>query len=229
MLSVYAVMLFPDDMVKARGFASFALAKAMDPASAAAIGTKGLTGIANEATLFAPFLSEMRERRYAGDAIGATVAALFSLVVENPKTASWNHAVRIASETATGANAELPTSEPSIRNYLQRFAPVLHLWGAWRIRGARWLGDPTVGYSHEDDVSMFLCEAEGLLEQLRRWDSDKATQSEYLKADFFRVAEGWRPPKPRPDWPLTGGVPGRRLAPDVPRPSRRGRPARYSI
>jgi len=237
MLSVYAVMRFPRDIAKASALASWAICMNLNEASAAAIGPARLASIASEGARFAPWLKEMRENEYAGGAAGEVVKELLTLLAEEPKTASLDNALDIATAVASKARGETQTqmavSKSSLRHYLSEFGPALHLWGAWRVRGARWLGDPSAGYSHEDDFEMFLCESECLLEILKQWDSKNKKRSDYLKVDFFRVAEDWRPPARRLGWPMTGVIPkitiDRVKMPDLPTLKKRGRPAAKSI
>jgi len=86
-----------------------------------------------------------------------------------------------------------------------------------------------VGYSIPDDFAMFLCEAETLFEQLQKWNSTKATKSDYLADDAFHVAADWRSPQVLPGWPNTGGIRGLKIdeasLPEIANLKKSGRPA----
>ncbi len=232
--SLWAIMRFPNDLEKADAFAAWHIAAGLgaipdDPT----IGREELRDIARGAARFAPWYQEVRQNEIAGGAVGAVVTALAALLVGDPGLASWNHAIEITSANAASAalgNAPIAISEPTLRGYMREFAAVLHLWGAWRIRGSHWCADAAVGYSALDDYQMFLCEAEAILEELLRWDGQKPEKSRsgYLKANFFQVDPDWRPPRRRPGWPLTGVVPAIALdlanARNIPTLKKSGRP-----
>jgi hypothetical protein len=217
-MSVHAIMRFPGDMAKASAYASWRISMTMgDEPDGSALTAK----IRYEAAQFAPWHQERLESEYAGSQAGKVVTALLGLLIENRKTASLDQAVkavaaygaaqraRTAAEAAGKralAPAQKAVSEASLRKSLGEFAPVLHLWGAWGIRGARLVAYPSAGYSYEDDFEMFLDESEAILEALKKWDGEKKTRSVYLKADFFQVGEDWRPPVRRRGWPITGAV-----------------------
>jgi hypothetical protein len=242
--SVYSVMRFPRDLDKASAMSSWIIAGRLDGTTAAIIGSADLTAtIANGSARFAPWFKEKDDNEYAGYAVGAIVNSLLALRNENPKTASWDNAIDTVEAVASLARAKearasnkthLPVSKSSLRHYLKEFAPVLHLWGAWRIRGACLRAIREVGYSHKDDFEMFLCESETILEQLRSWDAQKHdnSRSDYLKADFFQVEDGWRPPVRKPGWPMTGIVRvsmfDRSRSPELPPVKGPGRPRKPS-
>jgi hypothetical protein len=232
LISIRAAMLFPNDMAKAENYAAWCLVKGSKgrASDVGAIGVDGLHKLALGALLHSP--GEADRKALAGAAVGAVVTALLALISDDPGLASWNSAVALASAHATKARGKtmLATSPQTLRNYMSEFALVLHLWGAWRIRGARWRDDPSVKYTLPDDVQMFLLESETILERLRKLDYQQrheSSRSHYLMADSFQVAPSWEPPSRLPGWPNTGCVPAitlDRMATDLPALRKSGRP-----
>lgn len=170
------------------------------------------------------------------------VKTLFALIGGDPNVASWKHAINLtelaAARDRVAAAARSADTKPrqkapavsraTLHKYLREFSPVLHLWGAWCIRGRRWNWDDSVGYSLPDDVDMFISESELLFRVLQRWDSAKTTRSKYLGGDVFRVAHDWRPPLSRRGWPRTGALPQLKIdevaVPEVANLKKSGRP-----
>jgi hypothetical protein len=240
--SLRAVMLFPSDMSKAEACAAWILMKACAGRkdAAAAIEERQIgRDLLRELSYMALNHSTAEAERNAmvGGAVGAIVVALLALRGENPDTAGLDQALDIASthasrSTPRGRKRAIPGGVSNLRSHLSEFASVAHIWGAWACRGHRWLTDESVDYSFQDDFGMFLAESEAILKELIRWDSDRheKARSKFLKADFFKVSEDWRPPKWRTGWPMTGVVPAftldRANAPHLPA-SRgpQGRPA----
>ncbi len=209
--SLRAIMLFPNDLTKAANCAAWMMVEGSRNRSdaIAAIGVERLHQLALGAAQHSE--AEAEDSAAAGGAAGAVVRALFAMIGGNPDVASWEHAIRMSEFIGARERAKtkksLAVSKATLRKYLAEFRTVLHLWGAWRIRGSRSLHDPSVGYLVPDDVRMFVAESELLLRQLRLWDASKTTRSTYLGGDFFRVADDWRPPLSRAGWPKTGVVP----------------------
>jgi hypothetical protein len=243
MTSLLGVMRFPNDLKKAAAYASCCLAAKMTPDKAVTIGIARILPILNRTAQALREESNRNER--AGTAAGEVVQVLWALISNYPGVASWHHATRLTEEAAVRAckeqtrrsaarrsphrRKETPAvSSTMLRKYLREFSPVLHLWGAWCIRGRRWNWDDSVGYSLPNDVAMFLCEAETLFEQLQKWDTAKSPRSEYLAIDAFHPANDWRPPQRLDGWPMTGGICGLKIdeasVPEIANLKKSGRP-----
>jgi hypothetical protein len=246
MTSLLGVMRFPNDLEKAAAYASWCLANKIKPNDAATIGIERILPILIGTARQVGWHEEWSHKVIAGTAAGEVVKTLFALIGGNPNVASWKHAIDLTERAAvrdrhksaaaapksadTKPRQKAPAvSSATLRKYLLEFSPVLHLWGAWCIRGRRWMWDDSVGYSLPDDVDMFISESELLFRVLQRWDSAKTTQSKYLGGDVFRVAHDWRPPLSRRGWPRTGTLPLLKIdevaVPEVANLKKSGRPA----
>ena len=235
--SLRAVMAFPNDMQKAASYAAWMLAKGSKGRSrdVQTIGVERLHSI-TIAMLDHPE-AEVKARIVGGCAAGEVTKVLFALINDDPAAASWNNAIQWTAThgARTRGRNQMAVSPASLRSEMAEFAPVLHLWGAWAIRGRRRRDDASVGYSLPDDVNMFLCEAEILLRELRKWNEGKSenARSRYLEANAFQVDPCWKPPRPRAGWPRTGIIPALKLQADAvrdPPPLRRpGRPRKNPV
>jgi hypothetical protein len=244
MASLLGVMRFPNDLEKAAAYASWCMAKgsAMKPDDAVTIGIARILPILTARVSH----EESKRNEIAGTAAGEVVKTLFALIGGDPNVASWKHAINLtelvgARDRADAARAadtkprqKAPAvSHATLRKYLREFSPVLHLWGAWCIRGRRWNWDDSVGYSLPNDVDMFISESELLFRVLQRWDSAKTTRSKYLGGDVFRVADDWRPPLSRRGWPMTGALPLLKIdevaVPEVADMKKSGRPREIPV
>jgi hypothetical protein len=114
-------------------------------------------------------------------------------------------AIRIVALQLTGSAAA--GERASFRLWLSEMRPVLHLWGAFAIRGWTFSADPTVGYSGMDDLSAFMGEAMTLRRELLRWrDGRRLTGQTLISDSMLGPWLGWTPFEPRAGWPLTGGL-----------------------
>src|SRR5262249_54488054 len=114
----------------------------------------------------------------------------------------------------------------TFRADLSEMRAVLHLWGAFALRGYRFLADPNVGYDGLDDLAAFMSEAMALRQQLCQWRDGRNKPDTLLAGDAFGPWIGWQPREPRTGWPDTGRLPAVSLPPGVRVPVRRppGRP-----
>jgi hypothetical protein len=120
------------------------------------------------------------------------------------------------------------TGRSSFRAHLSKFSSVLHLLGAWDMRGRRFIVDSAVGYTATVDAKFFVAEAQVLLRKLREWSSTRRTstpEGSYLSADKFQGGPDWIPPEYMEAWPRTGRL-RRQALPEENIPVRRspGRP-----
>jgi hypothetical protein len=165
---------------------------------------------------------EIGEREREGAEVARIVEYLWALICTAPAEASWEAAIKVAIDDASkrkdrGARA-------LFREHLRRHAPTLHLWGAWWMRGADFLADPTRGYGAYDDCAAFMTEAMTLRQELRRWNDERKSEG-YLSRDFFGPWDGWKPHERRGGWPDTGRIYGHTLSPEhIPQRGQPGRP-----
>jgi len=66
---------------------------------------------------------------------------------------------------------------------------------------------PDVGYDEYADLQFFLAEAEMLRRWGQTWLPPRTNSKPLLPPDVWQVPENWEPPKRRPNWPQTGGLP----------------------
>jgi hypothetical protein len=245
-LSLQAVMLFPHDMVKARAWVGWQLARgplrALYEYEGVELPYAAALEVAEDATRAASwpdFSNEVERNRFAGDQVGFVVYTLWLLICQDPKAASWERAIEAAVKadkaegTKTGRRG---TVTSTIKEHLREFSPVLHLLGAWnepRTRNRRFIQDPAVGYTYEKDADYFVAEAQLLLCELRKWHAAPERRhipSAYLNTEKFEVGPEWQPPDYVEGWPMTGGLPGGDRFPEdhpaYPARRARGRPSK---
>jgi hypothetical protein len=185
------VVLFPDDLQKARSYSARHLADGR------LVQYRQLTG---DVPPFTDDLMALLGRRPVGDAdivdrhergmaVGLIVSLLWALVTAKDPRAGWSAALKLAMSGRFGPS---PGSLSKLKTQLRLFAPVLHFWGAWHMRGSRFVADAS-------DLDTFMAEAADLLGGLRTWRDGLAVVShkpelEYLAADEFGPWYGWRRP-----------------------------------
>jgi len=158
-------------------------------------------------------LDDLQIRWRDGTAAGELLKVFFALAHTDPTLASWENAARLVKANATKQNAS--ASRSLLHEIRRRYRSVLHLWGAWCIRGREIRSEPDVGYEGWHDFQFFLAEAETLFNWGRSWRPARAKAQPPLSGDAWRVPKGWMPPATQPGWPRTGGVPGLTLPEDV--------------
>ncbi|MDR3527395.1 MAG: hypothetical protein P4L57_08940 [Rhizomicrobium sp.] len=152
-----------------------------------------------------PEKSELTNRRWQGATAGEVLKMVFAVAHDAPSRASWTRAVSLMA-------THLKESESTIWTAKRRFAPVLHLWAAWSLRGSQFYRDEAKDYSYADDLSMFLCEAMALLQwahqSVLKADSGQTRQKAkplIARSDpVWTPPPSWAPPTPRPNWPRDG-------------------------
>ncbi len=230
--SIRAVMTFPDDLVAAKAYAAHLLARRplQDYLRA------GYTFNATEqiehldALNCAAAPKDIDERQRQGAEVGRIVKFLWALICSHPERASWEAAVKIAIDDASLRGDR--GTRATFRDNLNRFASVLHLWGAWEIRGSSFLADPARGYDGVADAGAFMTEAMFLRHRLVLWDGTRSpsASSAYLSRGFIAPWAGWQPHVPRAEWPATGVLFGLTLpAAHVPQMGKTGRPAKRDV
>jgi hypothetical protein len=130
--STLAVMLFPDDMSKARAWHARQLSKGALRAYLAA-------GHSFEDRLLAfadaVGAADVDDRQISARLAGAGLAAdvfkvLWALICDECDAASWSRAITIVCDATSTKEAGSPAH---IRKQLKRFAPVMHLWLGWQL------------------------------------------------------------------------------------------------
>lgn len=210
--SLQAVMVFPNDLKKAGAYAAWKLARYLHTAE---LPMNIVLEIACGAADFAPYYDEANRNEKAGTAAGAVVKCLWVLICQDRKISSWEMAIRQAEDVGVGA--ELNVSRALFRQHLGDFRPVLHLLGAWEIRGRRFLLDNVAqGYDVNIDVRMLVQEAETLRQQIQKWESERPQRSSLMAGDdSYQRTPTWMPPEPKPGWPRAGGIPDLRFGADA--------------
>jgi hypothetical protein len=202
------VMLYPgtdkSDQAKARAFAARWLAEPLRRfhASGRQLPYDALRWIAEGG---GEALSELEARRQGGTATGELFKAFYILAETRPRFASWENAIKIYQRSAAG-----PASGPSrslLHQYLHRFRPVAHLWGAWSMREGRFEERPSVGYEGYEDFQSFLQEAEILRDFGQVWRPARRKARPVLPDDVWKAPRGWRPLQRQAGWPQTGVIP----------------------
>ena len=202
------VMLYPgedeSDRKKARAFAAQYLAEPLRRLrqEGGALDYEALLDIASGS---GERLDDLDSRWFDATATGELLKLLFALYNTDPGLASWENALRLAKPIAARGGAA--SSRAKLQAARARFLSVAHLWGAWCIRERRFQSRPEVGYDGWLDFQFFLAEAEILREWGQSWRATRNKSMPPLPSEVWRVPEDWSPPEPKPDWPLTGGIP----------------------
>jgi hypothetical protein len=214
--SLLAIMIFPNDVKKAKALAAWKLASG-PLQDFFALGYKlpmdAVLEIARGAADLARFFEEARRNEFAGTAAGTVVKCLWAMICQDRdqglNAASWETAIRIAEDEGTKVN--LRTGRSSLWQHLKDFRSVLHLWGAYDIRNRRLISDSAtqaVGYSGHVDVQMLMQEAETLRQQIRIWEENRIQSSCLMSGDdVYCMSPAWTPPQPEPGWTKAGGIP----------------------
>lgn len=194
--ATWAVMLFPDDPLKARALAIYAFGLYRHELEA--LGDPFLDERCRAAldNLGPPTLSpgELETRILGGLAVGEVVKILWASVCTCPELASWKRAIEIVAEEMRGFKSD----KTKLTLNLKLFGPVQHLWGAYGVRG-RTLNTGLHG-AHE--MEAFLAEATDLLSELRTWRDRRPNRyraTDRLAVIEFGPWEGWTPPPPASD------------------------------
>jgi hypothetical protein len=215
--SLQAAMIFPCEPEKARIFAAWRIIARL---RATLDGERrDLLAVALAANDF-PFLyREAQKNIKDGARAGYVVALLWALIREDPRTASWDMAIEIASNYFKKHRSR-STTRALFRDCLSNFQPALHLLGAATTRQSSrqernlenvvlLISDPQSGYSREYDLLFFAAEAKELQGDLGRWNKERlGSPSEYINNDMFELDDFWNPPARLPAWPDTGRLKG---------------------
>jgi hypothetical protein len=176
--SVFGVMLFSDDLNKARLYASWRLAKATQCNDVVL-----LRRVAKEAAEFAPYYFDVGKAEVAGSAVGAITSAMVRLICCHPKIATWERAIVVVRNNDGG----LPSGRPLLQTYRRQMNKVAHFWGAFYDRGIKFGDVEAFGDGQEVAVR-----AEIVRQVIRDFEIARATtktkekiRSEY--ADAFHV------------------------------------------
>jgi hypothetical protein len=200
------VMLFPDDEPKRRAYIArlwagfypiFEEAKIGEPVSRPV-----LLSIMEAIAATAIDKGELRARYYRGMAAGEQLKVVAAIAQSKPEHASWNASSRLVEEQTGRSRAFLYQARSS-------FLPVIHLWGAYILRGQQCHADGTCDYTALDDLYFLVNEAMALLKWGRCFKLDREKAEPILdrdKVEFWVPPPGWRPPTPKPDWPRDGQI-----------------------
>jgi hypothetical protein len=211
-MSVVAVMLFPNDLLAAETHAARLLARGpiqkLDvpfPLSDEFLRVLGRDMATDKAS----------QNLVAGVIAGEIVKTLWALINAAPTVASWGAAIEvvegIASEHIVQNAKSVPIARSTYRKHLREFRPVLHLWGVFSLGQRRWPSDYTI----------FVAQAQALLDKLRTWAKGKRNESINLSGDFYHPPLELGPVQ----WPLEFTLPVPTLPEDfIPARKRPGRP-----
>jgi hypothetical protein len=197
--SVLAVMLFPDDVNKARAWASRRLASGPIEAHFRAghtLAPAELVALMQSAGADFSLVHEAKQSFEEGRAVGKIVGHLVRAIDSDGAKASWSKSIKYAGPRHETSGK--PLTRATVANYRAHTKRVLHLWGAYNLAG----GQP---FSHEapsglEAVYEFLYESELVLSTLKRWAAgNKQLQNNlgHLDADHYR-APAWAEPSQKP-------------------------------
>jgi hypothetical protein len=238
--SVRSIIVFPNDLAKAEAYASWMLLRGTSHLNRSSpvkeflkegyqIDPLAVADLSQRAAEHAESYKDAIRASHDGTVVGEIIKTLWALICTDPHTASMNIAMPTV-ENYAAANG-LKTGVSTMHAYLGEFRKVLHLLGAWSIRGRRFTTDTAVGYDGINDLYSFLAESEKLLRELKNWATTSGSHHQHLSGDdFYRVPSDWWPPERQTGWPKTGGIPDIKVhAGIVPAHRKRGRPRRNPI
>jgi hypothetical protein len=177
--SFLGVMRFPDDLNKARLYASWRLAKVTQSNDAAL-----LVRVAKEAAEFAPHYCECGKVEVAGSAVGAITSAMVRLVHCHPNIATWERAINIVRNNDGG----LPSGRPLLQVYRRQMNKVAHFWAAFYDRGIKFgdvqaFGDGQEFSARAEIIRQIIFKFE--IERANATNTEEKIRSEY--ADAFHA------------------------------------------
>jgi hypothetical protein len=159
--SVLGVMRFPEDLGKARLYASWKLAGGIVESAQqqGEFSPGALASIGRDAADFAPHYAECARAEVCGTAVGAVTNAMFRLIKSHPTIATWDRAIAVARNNDGG----LPSGEPLLKAHRAHMRKVHHFWGAL---------DNSSGKI--DDLDVFFARAEIMLREIAKFEVDRA-------------------------------------------------------
>lgn len=130
--STVAVMLFPDDMSKARAWHARQLSKgALRAYEEAGHSFEDRWQAFADAVAAADVDRTEALARMAGAGLAADVfKVLWAMICDESDKASWSRAIDVVCDATPAKRAGSPSH---IRKQLKLYAPVMHLWLAWRL------------------------------------------------------------------------------------------------
>lgn len=224
MASLWGTMLFPDDADAAAGFVTFFQGRTIP----AAVREGYDWTDAQQQEFFANFeavpLAErkLQQRYHEKDFVGEIVRCLWFLICERKDQASIDLAIQVVENLAVEHGMKAGRS--TMRAYLQRYSPVLHFWGAYRIRGGQFTAMPEIGYTQVDDFNAFIMEAMSLRAALTSWAASRGRSDQsVISNNAFEPWTGWSRPTQKAGWPQLGAIPVSKLQTEIPWPRPPGR------
>jgi hypothetical protein len=203
-------MIFPNDLAKAKALVGWKLAGGPLQeflARGYSLPADSIAEIAADAASLSGCFDEAKRNEWAGSTVGAVVTTLWALICREPETASWDRAIQVAENL--GVEHGHRTGRSSFRAHLSEFSAVLHMLGAWQMRGRRFIVNDAVGYRAGIDAKFFVAESQVLLRKLCEWSSTRraSTHEMHLNAEKFEGGPEWMPPEHLADtWPKTGRI-----------------------
>lgn len=147
---------------------------------------------------------EASEHHRQGLLAGHLFVAHFALYNSDPKLASWNNAIKILSDRSVHqGTANSRRVYYGIKMY---YATVLHLWGAWVLRGRTLTSHGELNFEAYDDFQFFLFESECLRHWGQTWKPSRKDAKSPLIDDVWRPPQCWVPPRcaplSHPEYPI---------------------------
>lgn len=177
--STVSIMLYPDDLAKAKNWHAKHLASgALQAYREAGHSFEDRWEAFLQAIGSADVSNKETQARLAGASLAAdAIKALWAMVCMEDRDASWNKAINLVCAASGRGRAGSPSH---IRAQLRLFAPVLHLWLAWRLSDK---ACPPAG-------ELFL-EGYSILFDLRRWE--EARPAAFRRSDGYLAADEYGP------------------------------------
>jgi hypothetical protein len=195
--SVLGVMRFPENLAKARLYASWHLAQIpLESVNDADL----LRRVAKEAAHFAPYHEECRKAEVAGTAVGTITKTMIRLIHAHEKNATWERAVKVVRNHDGG----LSSSRPTLMGYRAQMSKVVHFWGAYHTQDGKFVGSWEDFCARAERIKRIIFNFE-IAHSNKTGKSERDVQSDYDNAFHVRVAEGTgvfinAPPIPGPLW-----------------------------
>jgi hypothetical protein len=187
LLSLAAVMWFPDDLALARKCVAHLLSHGTLQSalgSGIQIDNRYMSAILDDLKDGQPDQRLVARRRYWASAVGQTVKVLFALINSNDERvrqhASWEQAVKIA-ERYSDRTIRKSRSKSSFRGHLHRYQAALHICGAFEMAREETARPPMT-------ASALMLNAMTLFERLKAWDTVRrypGSRADLLIGDIY--------------------------------------------
>jgi hypothetical protein len=186
--SVLGVMRFPENLNKARLYASWRFVQSPFLQSVSDVDL--LKRLAKEAAEFAPHYVELAKAEIAGSAVGAITSAMVRMILQpDPKNATWERALRAVRNNDGG----LPSGRPLLMDYRRQMCKVAHFWAAYYDRGGQFGESLEEFFTRAESIRRIIFDFEIVhANSTKTGKAEWTIQADHLNAFHAEVEDGLR-------------------------------------